>query len=185
MTQKNHGITTPLEGVPAKPWDPNAPIAAPLSLHFPTVLPAWVDYNGHMSESCYLLVFGDNSDAFFRFIGIDESYRDQGGHSLYTVETHIHHVREVAQGEPLRLNLQLIDHDEKRVHIFHTMTHDATGDVLATAEQMLVHVDMAQGRSADMPAYLQDRLHAIAKAHAVLAAPKNLGKPMGIRRKAL
>lgn len=185
MTQKNHGITTPLEGVPAKPWDPNAPIAAPLSLHFPTVLPAWVDYNGHMSESCYLLVFGDNSDAFFRFIGIDESYRDRGGHSLYTVETHIHHVQEVAQGEPLRLNLQLIDHDAKRVHIFHTMTHDATGDVLATAEQMLVHVDMAQGRSADMPADLQDRLNAIAKAHAVLAAPKNLGKPMGIRRKAL
>ena len=83
------------------------------------------------------------------------------------------------------MSLQLIDHDEKRLHIFHTMTHDATGDVLATAEQMLVHVDMAQGRSADMPAYLQDRLNAIAKAHAVLAPPKNLGKPMGIRRKAL
>lgn len=185
MLKNTHGVTTPLEGVPAKPWDPTATIAAPLCLHAPTVLPDWVDYNGHMSESCYLLVFGDNSDAFFRFIGIDESYRDLGGYSLYTVETHIHHVREVAQGELLRLSLQLINHDEKRVHILHTMTHDATGDVLATAEQMLVHVNMAQGRSADMPGYLQDRLNAIAKVHAVLAAPKSLGKPMGIRRKAL
>jgi carnitine 3-dehydrogenase len=185
MIEKTHGITTPLEGVPAQAWDPTASIAAPLSLHAPTVLPAWVDYNGHMSESCYLLVFGDNSDAFFRFIGIDESYRDQGGHSLYTVETHIHHVREVAQGEQLRLSLQLIDHDEKRVHIFHTMTHAPTGDVLATAEQMLVHVDMAQGRSSAMPVYLQERLQAISKAHSVLPRPAQLGQPMGIRRKAV
>jgi acyl-CoA thioesterase FadM len=148
------------------------------------VLPEWVDYNGHMSESCYLLLFGDNSDAFFRFIGIDEAYRDQGGQSLYTVETHIHNIQEVALGEPLRLTLQLLDHDAKRVHIFHSMFHATTGELLATAEQMLVHVDMAQGRSTAMAPDLQSRLHAIAQAHAALPMPPQVGKPMGIRRTA-
>jgi acyl-CoA thioesterase FadM len=153
-------------------------------MYRPTVLPEWVDYNGHMSESCYLLVFGDNSDALFRFIGIDETYRDQGGHSLYTVETHIHNIQEVAEGEPLRLTLQLLDFDEKRLHIFHAMYHATTGDLLATAEQMLVHVDMAAGRAAPMPADLQARVRAIAHAHAGLPTPSQVGKPMGIRRKA-
>ena len=182
-SKKSHGLSTPLEGTPAPHWDPNAPIAAPLCMYRPTVLPEWVDYNGHMSESCYLLVFGDNSDAFFRFVGIDEAYRDQGGQSLYTVETHIHNIQEVAEGEPLRLTLQLLDHDDKRVHIFHAMYHATTGDLLATAEQMLVHVDMAQGRSKPMPADLQARLQAIAQAHASLPTPPQVGKPMGIRRK--
>jgi len=182
-TKKSHGLGTPLEGTPAPPWDPAAPIAAPLCLYRPTVQPEWVDYNGHMSESCYLLVFGDNSDAFFRLVGIDEAYRDQDGYSLYTVQTHIHNIREVAEGEPLRLSLQLLDFDDKRVHIFHAMHHGASGDLLATGEQMLVHVDMAQGRATPMPADLQTRLHAIAQAHANLPTPPQVGKPMGIRRK--
>ena len=175
-------LSTPLEGTGRRPWDPQAFIAAPLCLHRPTVLPQWVDYNGHMSESCYLLVFGDNSDAFFRFIGIDEAYRD-AGHSLYTVETHLHNLREASVGEPLRLTLQLLDADEKRLHIFHAMYHANSGDLLATAEQMLVHVAMREGRSVAMPDYLYQRVSAIRAAHAVLSRPPQAGHTIGIRRK--
>ena len=176
-------VTTPLEGTPAKAWDASAPIAAPLCLHQPVVRPEWVDYNGHMSESCYLLAFGDSSDAFFRYIGIDETYRDVGGHSLYTVETHIHNIREASEGEPLRLTLQLLDADNKRLHIFHSMFHGASGELLATGEQMLVHVNMAQGRSAPMPHDLQLRVDAILSAHSALPRPKQAGASIGIRRK--
>lgn len=178
-------VSTPLENTPAKPWDAHAPIPAPLQLHAPTVLAQWVDYNGHMSESCFLLVFGDSSDAFFRFIGIDEHYRDAGKKSLYTVETHIHNIREASQGEPLTLTLQLLDADEKRVHIFHSMFHAATGDLLATGEQMLLHVDMAAGRAAPMPTWLLERVQAIQQAHAVLPRPSQAGAAIGIRRKAI
>ena len=174
-------VVTPYEGTGHVAWDPTSAIDAPLRLHKTEVIPAWVDYNGHMSESCYLLVFGDNADAFFRFIGIDEDYR-AGGCSLYTVETHLHHRREVSAGEPLSLSLQLLDHDRKRVHLFQEMTHGESGVVLATAEQMLVHVDIDAGRSADLPGYLTERLDAIKHAHAVLPVPEVVGKPMGINR---
>lgn len=176
-------VTTPLEGTGHRPWDPSAAIAAPLCLHRPTVLPQWVDYNGHMSESCYLLVFGDSSDAFFRFIGIDEDYRDRGGHSLFTVETHLHNLREASRGEPLRLTLQLLDLDEKRLHIFHAMHHGVSGELLATAEQMLVHVHLREGRSVPMPGDLYQRLLAIRAAHADLPIAPQVGHTIGIRRK--
>lgn len=175
-------VVTPLEGTGHRPWDPLAPIGAPLCLHQPTVLPQWVDYNGHMSESCYLLVFGDGSDAFFRYVGIDEAYR-AAGFSLYTVQTQLHNLREVAQGAPLRLTLQLLDLDEKRLHIFHAMVHGGSGELLATAEQLLVHVDMAEGRASAMPADLLQRLQAVRAAHSGLPTPPQVGQPIGIRRK--
>ncbi|MGP4019865.1 thioesterase family protein [Saccharopolyspora sp. 5N708] len=174
-------VVTPYEGSGHRPWDDSAEIPAPLLLHRTTVSPRWVDYNGHLSESCYLLVFGDNSDAFFRYLGIDEQYRENG-HSLYTVETHIHNRREVAEGEPLALSLRLLDHDAKRVHIFHEMHHGETEALLATAEQLLVHVDTRRGRSSELPHHLRHRLAAIHQAHAVLPVPDVIGRPMGIRR---
>jgi len=174
-------VVTPLEGTGHRPWDPEAPIPAPLRLHDCTVAPEWVDYNGHMSESCFLLVFGNNADAFFRFVGIDEDYR-AAGHSLYTSETHLHHRREAAEGEPLTMTLQLLDHDARRVHLYQEMLHGDSGVLLATAEQLLVHVDTAAGRSADMPADLLDRLRAVRDAHAALPRPERAGRPMGIRR---
>jgi len=172
-------VRTPYEGRAAH-WD-DARIEAPLRLHSTTAPAEWMDYNDHMSESCYLLAFGDNADAFFRLIGIDESYR-AGGHSLYTVQTHLHHRQEVALGEPLEMTLQLLDHDRRRLHVFHEMRHGRTGALIASAEQLLVHVDTEAGRSADLPPELLERLDAIAVAHADLSRPDVVGRPMGIRR---
>lgn len=82
-------------------------IGTPLRLHATTVKASWVDYNEHLSEWAYLLIFGDNADAFFRFVGIDEAYR-AAGHSLYTAETHLRHLREVKLGQRLNLTLQVL-----------------------------------------------------------------------------
>lgn len=174
-------VVTPYEGDGPRTWDDAAPIPAPLRLHETTVSPRWVDYNGHLSESCYLLVFGDSADAFFRYLGIDERYR-AGGRSLYTVESHLHHDREAAEGEPLALSLRLLDHDAKRLHVFHEMRHGDSGLLLATAEQLLVHVDTGLGRSCELPGHLRHRLTSIHRAHQELPAPGRIGRPLGIRR---
>jgi acyl-CoA thioester hydrolase len=176
------GIHTPYENLPSGAWDAGAPINAPLRLHNATVPRAWLDYNGHMSESCYLLVVGDSADAFFRFLGIDDAYR-AGGHSLYTVESHLHHLREVSEGDELDLSLQLVDLDDRRLHLFHTTADRASGKSVSTVEQLLVHVDSAEGRSCPLPVYLRDRLRAVQRAHAALPRPSALGHVMGIRRR--
>jgi len=156
-------------------------IDAPLALHEATVPAEWVDYNGHMSEWCYLLLVGDAADAFFRFIGIDESYR-AGGHSLYTAETHLHHLRESALGDRLTVPLQLLDVGPKSLHLFHTVRNEESREDAATAEQLLVHVDMAAGRVIPMPDELRERLEEIRLAHASLPVPPAVGHVMGVRK---
>jgi carnitine 3-dehydrogenase len=113
----------------------------------------------------------------FRFIGDDEAYR-AAGHSFYTVETHIHYVREVAVHEPIVLATQILGVDAKRVHLIHSMLHGGDGGLLCTAEQMLVHVDMNAGRSAPILPDVAAALQAVAAAHAALPIPPQVGSVM-------
>jgi acyl-CoA thioester hydrolase len=154
---------------------------APLALYRTTVPADWLDYNGHVTESCYLLLVGNAADAFFRHIGIDEAYR-AAGHSLYTAETHLHHLREASAGDRLAVPLQLLDAGPKSLHLFHLVRDEVTGQDVATAEQLLVHVDIATGRAVPMPADVAARVHAIRQAHAGLPRPAAAGHVMGIRR---
>ena len=45
--------------------------------------PAWIDYNGHMSEHRYLQVFGDTTDGLLRLIGVDMAYAEAGAQLLH------------------------------------------------------------------------------------------------------
>jgi len=167
-------ISTPREGIRASPWVPGRMIPAPLRLHETGVAPEWADYNGHMSESAYLLVFGDNADAFFRYAGVDEDYR-ASGRSLFTAETHLRHLREVRAGDRLRLTLQVLGLDAKRLHIAHEMR--AGDDLLvSTAEQLLLHVNARAGRVVPFPAELAARLEEVRAAHAALPVPGYVGR---------
>ena len=161
-------------------WAPGDAIDAPLRLYQRAVDSAWIDYNGHMTEAAYLTAFGDASDALFRFIGIDEGYR-AAGHSFYTVETHINYYREVGAGEPLVFTTQLLGLDAKRLHLFHTMTHGESGALLATTEQMLVHVDMQAASAAPILPGVYAALEAIVAAHRAVPVPKQVGRQMALK----
>ena len=150
----------------------------PLALFDAEVLPEWLDYNGHMTESRYLQVFGDATDALLNFAGMDETYRTQG-FSVYTVETHIRHLLEVAGGEPLTVETQLLGFDEKRLRIVHTMSKASSGDMLATAEHMLLHVDTEAGKACPFGKKLYEKLEKIWQGHQNLDVPDYGGK--GIR----
>lgn len=172
-----------LAGAPAPaPTDPTAPLV----LVETRVSPAWIDYNGHMTEHRYLQVFGDTTDALLRLIGVDLAYV-QGGHSYYTVETHLRHLDEARLGETLRTTCQILSFDEKRLHLFHRM-FAGKGEQereIATAEQMLLHVDTAKGRAAAAPDAILARLRTLEAAHARLAIPHGAGGAVGERRQAV
>jgi acyl-CoA thioesterase FadM len=160
-----------------EPWRPGAAVAAPLALYDTSVEPDWVDYNGHMTEAAYLTAAGWASDALFRYIGDDEAYR-AAGHSFYTVETHVHYLREVDVHEPLHFTTQILGVDAKRVHLMHSMYHGRTDALLCTVEQMLVHVDMNASRSVAILDHVAAALQAIAQAHEPLAVPPQVGSIM-------
>jgi acyl-CoA thioester hydrolase len=175
-------------------------IPAPFRLPEVTVSRAWTDYNHHLTESAYLLIMGESSDAFFRFFGVDDAYR-AAGHSLYTVETHLRNLREAREGERLSLTIQVLGTDAKRLHILHEM-HRSAGDVhaedgvqvasvravgvraagglIATAEQMLLHVDTRAGRAVPFPEPVASLLREIRAAHAALPVPSYVGRSIRI-----
>jgi len=163
-----------------KRWMPGIEIEAPLRLYHCKVEPGWIDYNGHMTESSYLWAFGEASDALFRYVGIDEAYR-AAGHSFYTVETHLNYYKEMKNGEPLRFTTQLLGLDEKRLHLFHAMDHGLSGQLAATTEQMLVHVDMKAAAS-PITLAVYTALSAVMAVHQKAPIPKQVGRQMAIRK---
>lgn len=154
-------------------------LSRPLRLHAVRVAPEWTDFNNHMTESRYLQVFGDATDALLRFVGVDGGYL-AAGHSYYTVETHIRHLREVAGEEPLTVSTRVLGCDEKRLHLFHRMSHEETDTELATAEHMLVHVDARAGRAAPAVPEVLARLREIEDAQAGLGVPEAVGRAIAM-----
>jgi carnitine 3-dehydrogenase len=156
-------------------------LSAPLRLVDTKVSAAWVDYNGHMTEHRYLQVFGDTADALLRLIGVDFAYV-QAGHSYYTVETHIRHLGEAKLGQALYATLQVLSTDDKRIRYFTTIHDAGTGEPLATAEQLMLHVDSKAGKAVAAPAEVLAKLKPIAEAHARLAEPEGVGRSVGQKR---
>ena len=64
----------------------------------PPVLAEWVDYNGHLRDAFYLLIFSFATDAFMDRIGLASDVRDASGHSLFTLEAHLNFLHEVKLG---------------------------------------------------------------------------------------
>ncbi len=155
--------------------------ALPLRLVETAVNPAWVDYNGHMTEHRYLQVFGDTTDALLRLIGVDLDYV-AAGHSYYTVETHIRNVGEAKLGERLYSTCQVLACDDKRLHLFHTIHNAESSTTLATGEQMLLHVDTGEGKAVAAPAHIAGKINEIATNHSALGWPEGAGRYVGQRR---
>ncbi len=142
-----------------------------------SVLPEWVDYNGHATESSYLLMTSHAADELLGAIGIDAEYLRQGG-SYYTVETHICHLDEAKAGDRLVVTTQVLGADEKRIHIFVRIMRGET--LLATTEQMLLHVDTNAGRATPAPPDVLERMQQLVDAHSALPWPERAGRRIGL-----
>lgn len=148
------------------------------------VRPEWIDYNGHMNVAYYMAAFDEATDAFYEALGIGLSYKNGTDCSTFTLEGHITYDQEVFEGDELHFTTYLLDCDSKRVHYIHEMRHAEKGYLAATNELIGIHIDMNERRSKEFPQPLQDRLQAALDAHKPIAKPKQVGRVIGIRRKA-
>ncbi len=146
------------------------------------VRPEWADYNVHMSDFEYGRLFGDAMDLIYRQVGIDEAYR-KTGRMFYTVESHVKHLGEAKVGDPLHVTTQLLELDDKRLHVFHRLYRSADGTLIATGEQMHLHVDTGAAKAAPMDAAVRGKLESLRAKHADLPVPAEAGKPVGSRAK--
>jgi carnitine 3-dehydrogenase len=150
----------------------------PLRLLDTVVRAEWIDYNKHMSDFRYGQVFGDAMDALYRQVGADEAYRATG-RMYYSVESHVKHLGEAKAGDGLYVTVQLLGVDDKRLHVFHRLHRMRDDAIVATGEQMHLHVDTAQAKASPVDAGIRHKLDAILKEQAALPKPREAGRSIG------
>ena len=152
-------------------------LSNPILTYITKVPKEWADYNGHMTEARYLECFSEATTEMMSIIGADEEYILNIG-SYFTVETHIRHLDEVQIGESIKAKTQVIFGENKKLHLFHWLNHE-DGKLLATAEHMLIHVDL-KTRGASMPNDLVlKRMGLVYEAHKKLPRPEGISRAVG------
>lgn len=145
-------------------------------IHEATILPEWIDYNGHLNLAYYVVVFDQATDALYDRLGIWLPYREASNNSCFTVETHTIYEQELKLGDPLRVQTRLLGADTKRLHYFHEMFHAEQGYRAAVQELMALHVDMDTRRTAPFPPDRHAAIQAALAASAALGSPKEAGR---------
>jgi acyl-CoA thioester hydrolase len=91
-------------------------------------------------------------------------------------EMHVRYLREVHETTPVKVAVQLLDYDAKRMHLFEQLVHAEEGWISATSENMTLHVDMTAKKVAPFPASVMQALARVKEAHARLPQPDGAGR---------
>ena len=157
-------------------------MSEPLTTYRGQVSSQWVDYNGHMRDAFYLLIFSYASDAVMALLGLDDAGREATGHSLFTLECHLNYLREVKVGVDVEVRTQILGHDDKRLHLYHSLHLPSAKPTLATNEQMLLHVDVAGPFATPFSAPVLARVQGFWQEHQNLPVPTHVGRVISLGR---
>ncbi len=149
-----------------------------------TVVSEWVDYNGHMNDAAYAVVFSRSIDALMDRVGLDAAARRRSGQSLFTLQMMLHYFKEAKEGDALAVTCHLLEHDDKRMRVWLDMTAPG-GERLAASEQLLISVALAEGgtRAAPWANETKAALDALAKAQSGLPHPPAAGAGVALKRR--
>jgi acyl-CoA thioester hydrolase len=139
---------------------------------FEDVRPEWIDYNGHLSEGYYVVVFGYATDAVMHQVGMTPDYLVATGTSLYSVEAHVRYLDQVPPGARLEVRSSIIGVTAKLLWLWHEMWCE--GRLRATEEVLMLHVDSHAGRSSPFPEALRARVEEL-----VVAPPEHASRRIG------
>lgn len=160
------------EAVSAESVPAGQPEPIELEAYRTEVSPDWIDYNGHMSEAFYVLIFGFATDQVMDQIGLSQAHREAHSTSLYTVESHIRYLDEVALGAQVEVKPTLVSTGSKKMHLAYEMRVD--GQIVATEEIIAVHVDQTSGAAAPFPTGVMERIGSIR-----CESPEWVGRQLG------
>ena len=148
----------------------------PLILYKTMVEPDWLDYNGHMNVAYYTLAFDRAGEAFFAQVGLSEKHAEKTGDSWMVLEAHLTYQQEAMPHDELEIRSRLLDLSGKRLQLFQSMFRKADGTLLASNEQMILHVNLWQRRSIPFSAPIMARLQALYEKQRKLERPPETGR---------
>ncbi|RVU18116.1 thioesterase family protein [Methylobacterium oryzihabitans] len=142
--------------------------------------PGWIDYNGHLNMAYYHVLFDRAVDEAFGIVGLGPDYSASRNATFFAAETHVRYRRELTLEDRVRVTVQLIDFDDKRLHFYSEIRHAFEGWVAATSENLSLHIDGATRRVAPFPDDILANLTVMRTSHARLPRPEDLGRVIGI-----
>jgi acyl-CoA thioester hydrolase len=147
------------------------------------VVSDWVDYNGHMNDAAYAIVFSRSVDALMDRIGLDAAARKRTRQSLFTLQMMLHYFEEAKEGDAISVSCQLLEHDDKRMRVWLDMTAPG-GARLAASEQLLISVAQSDGNARAIAWSFETKaaLEALAKAQSSLPHPPAAGSGVTLKR---
>ena len=104
----------------------------------------WVDFNNHMQDAYYNLVFSDDMTVLLDKIGMDHAYRLRTKNTLYTVETHNFYLDEITCHEEFSIEHYIVGHAPKKLHLWQVMIKEKTQSRIAIQETMLLCVSQKE-----------------------------------------
>ena len=156
----------------------------PLPAYRATIDPAWIDYNGHLRDAFYGLIFSYAIDDVMDQLGLDAPYREKTACTLYTLELHLHYLHEVKATDVLTVQSLILDADHKRIHAGAEFRCPRIAEPVAVAEAMLLHVRQgATPATAAFPKDVEQRLQELKLSPEALAAFGPQSRRIEIRRR--
>lgn len=147
------------------------------------VRPEWIDEFGHLNMAYYVLICDSATFSFWEAVNGGRKLEEREGSEYAVVETHVNYLDEVREGDPIKITTQLLDADQKRFRLFHTMYHAEKGYRAATNEVMSLGFNLnTRGLEAFLPD-VQQRLQDLLAHHNKLKRPDNAGRAIGQPRK--
>jgi acyl-CoA thioester hydrolase len=143
--------------------------------------PGWIDYNGHLNMAYYNILFDRAVDEAFLLCGMGPDYVKERGLSYFLVESRMRYRRELTRRDRVRVTLQLIGVDDKRMRYVMDMRHAAEGWLAASAEHLALHVDTTTRKATPFPADIRAALDSMRAAHGAMAAPDWAGEGVAMR----
>ncbi|MEM0988545.1 MAG: thioesterase family protein [Pseudomonadota bacterium] len=157
--------------------------AAPIRTTTRTVPKEWIDYNGHMNVAYYTMAIDQAMDEVFDMLGLGQDLVAQHGMGPMALQGQIHYLDELLMDQTFACDIQLLDADYKRMHLFVTMLHLDNGTEAATWEAISMNVDLTARRSTGYPTECLARVDSLLKAHSDLPRHRLAGASLGLKRK--
>jgi acyl-CoA thioester hydrolase len=161
--------------------DSSAVIPAPFEFDCGTVPSEWIDRNGHVNVTWYLVAFELATARLYGELGLNEAMRAHSGCGMFAAEHHIIYKTELRESDRMLVTALLLDCSDNGIHFLNFILRGSDRILAAAVENLELHVNLANRRVAPFLPQVRVRLDAVRAAHAAVAANAAISRKIALR----
>ena len=113
---------------------------------------AFEDINGHLNVRHYIGIASEGLDECLSACGIPQTWPLTHGHAVFSAEHHCTYLHELRTGSLMSARVRLLGRSERAAHALVYLLDDSNRRVAFVMEEILLHVELADRKTAPWPA---------------------------------